>query len=175
MRWHLNHRSCGRPTDIRACCPMIIPRLTPSATLPRWSALAVPRPGPASTVPASAGIAEANSQCCLLAMRELPSARFAHLRLSQRTKRSSAYRGSDEMTASPLAEQQPLDRDRDHRRYGLCLRANVTLLARNRDSANSVPCRDRAHPGLLVPGWRHDCFGSRGWSGLAMPLPRRQS
>ena len=51
-----------------------------------------------------------------------------------------------------LAEQQPLDRDRGDRRYGLCLRTNVTLLARNRDSANSVPCRDRAHPGLLVPG-----------------------
>ena len=36
------------------------------------------------------------------------------------------------------------------------------------------PCRDRPHSGCAV--WaRHDCFGSRGCSGLAMPLPRTQS
>jgi hypothetical protein len=52
---------------------------------------------------------------------------------------------------SALAAQQLGDPDRGTRGYGPCLRTNVTVLDRNRDPANSVPCRDRAHPGLVGP------------------------
>jgi hypothetical protein len=55
------------------------------------------------------------------------------------TKRSRAYRGKDEMTAPPWPSSSQVIEIAATVGTVPCLRTNVTVLARNRDPANSVP------------------------------------